>query len=294
MLLFHLFMFCVTMGHYVDGDEISCNGLVFGQVYYDREVLMENLGRPYNLVVHKYSGTLFFSHTIHKGTEVDFKIMAYDLNKRVYKDVKGIPGGYAIAYDPGNDDIYFGGHDGIYKYNFLTKSAEFFAEEGKSIWGLFIRNNFYYIDYPTQKLHVYIDDKFVKVAEAVNIEIDNFFVTRQQDIYFSNKTALYKVDKITRSTTVLDDDIAVRQIADDSYGDIYICGTNGIYVEDKPYTRIKQLAEIENVFGMTFDEHDRVIYSDKYTIYRLLPSNNSIACIGVVSPNKNENAFEEI
>ncbi|XP_064074786.1 uncharacterized protein LOC113396032 [Vanessa tameamea] len=143
--------------------------------------------------------------------------MSYDLNRKVAKDIKGVPGGYAIGYDPGNDDIYFGGHDGIYKYNFLTKSAEFFAEEGKSIWGLFIRNNFYYIDYPMQKLHVYIDDKFVKVAEAVNIEIDNFFVTKQKDIYFSNKTALYKVDKITRSTIVLDDDIAVRQIVDDSY-----------------------------------------------------------------------------
>nr|XP_026489587.1 uncharacterized protein LOC113396032 [Vanessa tameamea] len=201
--------------------------------------------------------------------------MSYDLNRKVAKDIKGVPGGYAIGYDPGNDDIYFGGHDGIYKYNFFTKSAEFFAEEGKSIWGLFIRNNFYYIDYPMQKLHVYIDDKFVKVAEAVNIEIDNFFVTKQKDIYFSNKTALYKVDKITRSTIVLDDDIAVRQIVDDSYGDIYICGSNGIYVEDKSYTRVKRLAEMENVFGMTFDENDHIIYSDKYAIYRLFPSNNN-------------------
>ncbi|CAH2096745.1 unnamed protein product [Euphydryas editha] len=284
MLLFLLFMFCVVE-HSVETDEISCNGLLFDHVYYDREVLLENLGRPYNLVMHKFSATLFFSHTVQKGTEVDFEIMTYDLNKNITSVVEGVPGGYAIAYDPGNDDIYVGGHDGIYKYNFLTKSAEFFAEEGKSIWGLFIRKNFYYIEYPTQKLHVYIDDKFVQVAEAVNIEVDNFFTTKRFDVYFSNKTALYKVDRISRSPLMLNDDIVVRQIIEDSFGDIYIGGNSGIYVEDKPYNRIRKVANIDNLFGMTFDENDHIIYSDKNAIYRLIPSNNSNACKSLLPPD---------
>nr|XP_034837062.1 ommochrome-binding protein-like [Maniola hyperantus] len=290
MLLFLLLLPYVATKH-GKRDEISCNGLIFDHVYFDREVLVEKLGRPYNLVVHKFSATLFFSHTVQNGTVVDFQIMSCDIKKKAYKcrDIDGVPGGYAVAYDSGNDDIYFGGHDGIYKYNFLTKSAEFFAEEGKSIWGLFVRNNFYYIEYPSQKLYVYVDDKFLEVAEAIDIEVDIFFVSKHRDIYFSNKTALYKVEKVSRSTIMLDDAISVRQIVEDSYGDIYFCANNGIYVEDKPYVRVKKVANIDNAFGMSFDEHDRVVYSDKNAIYRLLKSNDSRICYEMrSSPPKNE------
>lgn len=296
MLLFLLlFLPIVAMKHVAKKDDISCNGLIFDHVYFDREVLVENLGRPYNLVLHKFSGTLFFSHTIQKGTEVDFEIMSCNLNKKTCKEIEGVAGGYAVAYDPGNDDIYFGGHDGIYKYNFLTKSAEFFAEDGKSIWELFVRKNFYYIEYPAQKLYVYVDDRFVQVEEAIKIEVDHFFVTKQSDVYFSNRTALYKVEKSSKSTIVLDDDIAVRQIVQDSYGDIYFCGSTGIYVEDKPYHRIKKVAQIDNAFGMTFDEHDNVIYSDKNAIYRLLPSKKNLICYEMItSPSeKEEKGFKE-
>lgn len=295
MLLFPLLLPLVETKH-EKNNEIACNGLIFDHVYFDREVLVENFSRPYNLVVHKYSGMLFFSHTVKNGSTVDFEIMVCDLKNKpvVCKELEGVPGGYAIAYDPGNDDIYFGGHDGLYKYSFLTKSADFFAEEGISIWGIFIRNNFYYIEYPTQKLHVYVDDKFVAVAEAVNIEVDNFFVSKQKDIYFSNKTALYKVERVSRSTIMLDDTISVRQIVEDEYGDTYICGNDGIYVEEKPYNRVKKVADLDNAFGMAFDEYDRVMYSDKTAIYRLLKSDKSRICYEMLSPAEiDDNYFRD-
>lgn len=285
MLLFFLLLSTVSE-HSAKKDVISCNGVIFDHVYFDRELLIENLGRPYNLVLHKFSNILFFSHTIHNGTEVDFEIMSYDMSKKEIQKVEGIPGGYAIAYDPGNDDVYFGGHDGIYKYNFLNKSAEFFAEEGKSIWGLFVRKNFYYIEYPTQKLYVLVNEKFVQVAEAVNIEVDNFFVSKHNDIYFANKTALYKVEKNSKNTIVLSDEITVRQIVEDSYGDIYFSG-NGIYVENKPYFSVKKVADID-VFGIAFDENDYVMYSDRNAIYRLVQSNDSAICSGNFNPSAKE------
>lgn len=194
-----------------------------------------------------------------------------------------MPGGYAIAYDAGNDDIYFGGHDGIYKYNFLTKEAEFFAEEGKSIWGLFVRRNFYYIDYPSQKLYVYKDDRFVLVAEATNIEIDIFFVSKHFDVYFANKTALYKVEKPISEPIVLNDETQTRQIAEDNYGDVHFCASDGIYLEDKPYHRVKKVAAIDQAFGMTFDDVDNIVYSDRNNIYRLTPSRYSEVCLNAIS-----------
>nr|XP_037876604.1 ommochrome-binding protein-like isoform X1 [Bombyx mori]XP_037876605.1 ommochrome-binding protein-like isoform X1 [Bombyx mori] len=260
-------------------ETVSCDGVVFHDVYFDKKLLFSNYGRPYNLVMHKYTGILFFSHTIQNGTLVDFVITACHLEKNVCRDIAGVPGGYAIAYDSSNDDIYFGGHDGLYKYNFLTRSAEFFAEKGKSIWGIFIKRNFYYIEYPEQKLYVYQNDVFVKVAEAINIEIDNFFISKHHDIYFSNKTALYKIGKTKTNAIIMNDDVLIRQIVEDGYGDVYFCGSDGVYLEAKPYVKTKKIAVVENMFGITFDENDKVIYSDEHAIYRLENSNYSKECL---------------
>lgn len=275
MLLFFLLLSIVSELN-AKRDVTYCSGLMFDHVYYDKEILLQGLGRPHNLVLHKFSNTLFFSHTIHNGADVDFEIICYDMKKKEYHRVQNIPGGYAIAYDQGNDDIYFGGHDGIYKYNFLTKSAEFFSEKGKSIWGLFIRKNFYYIEYPIQKLYVYVDENFVRVAEAVNIEVDNFFVSQPNDIYFANKTALYKIERDTKRIIILSDNLTIRQIVEDTFGDIYFCG-NGIYVENKPFDNVKRVAQVD-AFGMIFDGNEDVIYSDGNAIYRLVPSNSSAMC----------------
>ncbi|CAF4838967.1 unnamed protein product [Pieris macdunnoughi] len=284
MLLLLLFVALNSAEKNNVNETVTCDGVVFHQVYYDRQILIKNLGRPYNLVMHKYSRTLFFSQTVQNKRGVDFEIKACDLS--IIKDdknpecyvIKGVPGGYAIAYDAGNDDLYFGGHDGIYKYDFQTKQAKFFSEKGKSIWGLFIRRNFYFIEYPSQKLYVYYNDRFVKVAEAVNIEVDIFFKSKMGEVYFANKTALYKVEKLTKHAIVLSDNIIVRQIADDTFGDVYICASDGVYLEDKPYHRVKKVADIERAFGLTFDERDNVMYSDEETISRLLPSNKSKTC----------------
>ncbi|XP_060806862.1 ommochrome-binding protein-like, partial [Amyelois transitella] len=255
---------------------IVCDGLVFNDVYFDKEVLFENINKPYNLVTHKFSGLIFFSHTIKNRTSIDFGIKVCHIKNKICNDVDGLPGGYAISYDASNDDMYLGGHDGIYVYNFLKKEATYFDEKGKSIWALFVRKNFYYIQYPSQKLYVYQNDAYVIVAEARNIEVDNFFIAKDDSVYYANKTALYKVEKNSRRIIVLDDDIIVRAIAEDSYGDIYFCGINGIYIEDKPYHRVKHIADIDQAYGLTFDENDRVIYSDATSIYRLQTSKSSI------------------
>ncbi|XP_030030640.1 ommochrome-binding protein-like [Manduca sexta] len=262
---------------------VVCDGVVFHDVYFDKELLVTNYGRPYNLVMHKYSGILFFSHTIQNGSLVDFGITACHLEKSVCKEIQGVPGGYAIAYDSGNDDIYFGGHDGLYKYNFLTKSAEFFAEKGKSIWGIFIRKHFYYIQYPSQRLFVYQNDMFVQVSEALNIEVDNFFISKYLDIYFSNKTALFRVSKNKKIAAILNDEIIIRQIVEDAYGDVYFCAHDGVYFEDKPFRRLKKIADIDHAFGLTFDENDHVIYSNKDSIYRLVPSKYGNLCYKALS-----------
>lgn len=281
----HLMLLFITSFNIVqsaNAEKIACDGLIFHHVYYDKEVLFTNVGKPYNLVYHKFSGILFFSHTVGESMHIDFAIKACHLHSKKCTDVKGIDGGYAIAYDVINDDIYMGGHNGIYQYNFLTKQAEFFDAKGKSIWALFIRKNFYYIEYPGQKLYVYKDSDFVEVAEAVGIEIDHFHVSRSNQIYFSNKTAVFKVIRAGKHTDVLSDEIVVKQIAEDNYGEIYFACVDGIYVEDRLDVGITKVITIDQCFGLTFDQNDNVIYSDKNSINRLVPSRHSELCYNAI------------
>ncbi|XP_053619702.1 ommochrome-binding protein-like isoform X1 [Plodia interpunctella] len=262
----------------VTSKTIICDGIIFNDVYYKQEVLFTDIGKPINLFIHKFSGVIFFSHTITNGTSIDFAIRSCHIDSRVCNEVKGLPSGYAIGYDAQFDEIFMGGSDGIYQYNFITKTATPFGAEDKNIWALYVNKNFYYIQYPSQKLYVLQEDGFFKVAEATKIEVEQFFISRDKSVYYSNKTALYKVELRSRKIIVLNDDIVVRQIAEDKYGDVYFCASNGIYVEDKPYRRIKCLAKIDDLYGLTFDELDRVIYSDATSIYRLDKSNYSKLC----------------
>lgn len=219
--------------------------------------------------------------------------MVCHVERKMCRDVPGVAGGYAITWDRGNNNIFFGGHNGIYSYNFLTNSVQYFSERGKSIWGLFVRRNFYYIQYPSQKLYVYKRKKFRMVPEASNMEIDNFFVTQQFEIYFSNKTGLYKVQKPRLKPYVLRLGINVKQITYDVYGDIYFCASDGIYTAEKRRRKIRKVAEINDMVGMDFHKagnsektkrkNYEIIYADKHNIYMLLPSARGKICINSTS-----------
>ncbi|XP_063389260.1 ommochrome-binding protein-like [Cydia fagiglandana] len=278
------FLLLLSISGVASGEFIKCDGVIFRGVYFDKVPFVRNFYKPSNLFLHKFSGMLFFSNTVLNGTNItDFTITSCSVDSGRCTDVHGIPGGFAIGYDQGNDDVYLGGHDGIYKYNFVSRAAEFFGEEGRSIWSLFIRKNFYYIRYPEQKLYVYVDSAFVKVAEAYYFEVDIFFISRQNDIYIANKTALYKIEHPSYTSIFLADNFVVRQIVEDGFGDIYFCGNDGIYIEDKPAYGVKRVAKIDDAYGLVFDENDQVMFSDRDTIYRLKQSPYSNECFYALS-----------
>lgn len=256
----------------------DCDGLIYDDVYNEREVIKSGLGKPINLVLHKDSDLLFFSHTVTKKGYSDFVAMTCHIIKKECVEIKNMQGAFAVACDQGNDDIYLGGEDGIYRYNFLTKSAEFFSEAGTSIWSIFIGRKFYYIEYPSQRLYVYRNDEFTPVLAAKYIQIDNFFESKTNNVYYSNRTALFKVEQFSKESIVLDARITVRQISEDNLGDIYICAKDGIYSEVRLFDGLKKLADIDNAYGLTFDDNNNAIYSDENGIYKLTPNDENYMC----------------
>lgn len=256
----------------------DCDGLIYDDVYNEREVIKTGLGKPINLVLHKDSDLLFFSHTTTNKNRTDFVAMTCHIIKKECVEITGMDGGFAVAYDQGNDDIYLGGESGIYRYNFLSQSADFFSEAGTSIWSIFIGKKFYYIEYPSQRLYVYYNDEFTPVEAAKDIQIDNFFVSKANNVYYSNKTAMFKIEQFSRESILLDARITVRQISEDNLGDIYICAKDGIYSETRLFDGLKKLADIENAYGLSFDENNNAIYSDENGIYKLTPNDDNYMC----------------
>lgn len=254
----------------------TCNRLLINNTWYDREIILSNFGRPYNLNIHKSSNTLFFSYSLQDNlADVDFQMAFINLNTKEHDVVAGIRGGCTVAIDQSNDVIYFGGSDGIYKYNMLTRLADDYKEKGKNIWSLYFRENLFYISYPDQKLYIDIDGKFVKVREFENFEVDSFHVMPNHDIYFANKSGFYLFDSSKLLVEPINELIGVRQIVEDNNGLLYVCTNVGIIMHSGD--EFVNVIDIKGIYGLAFDKENSFILSDEKNILRLTPSSKGCA-----------------
>lgn len=271
-MIVKIFMVTITVSTLDCLPDAKCNRIKIGENWYDREILWSHFGRPYSLYIHKSSNGLFFSYSSSETySDVDFQLAYYDINTRDYQTIAGIRDGCSVAIDQANDEIYLGGTDGIYKYNMLTRLADFYKEKGKNVWTLFYRRNLFYISYPEQKLHIEMDGRFAVVKEFENIEIDHFHVATNDDIYYANKSGLFMYDKKNMQTEVINELLTVRQIVEDNDGDLYICTNFGVFVDVK-FEGLKKILDFKNVHGLAFDKDNNFIYSDETSIVRLLYS----------------------
>lgn len=272
-MFINLYILITAVTYYVESlPEVACNRLKIGDNWYDRHILWANIGRPYNLNVHKTSNSLFFSYSLPETySDVDFQLGYFNIDSKEYQTIAGIRGGCSVAIDQMNDDIFLGGSDGIYKYNMLTKLADFYKEKGKNIWSLFYRKNLFYISYPDQKLHIEYDGKFATVKEFENFEIDHFHVSSMNIIYFANKTGLYKYDNEKMIAQSVNELVTVRQIVEDNEGDTYVVTNFGVFADGK-FEGLKKILDIKNIYGLTFDKDNNFIYSDEKNIIRLVYS----------------------
>ncbi|XP_028156995.1 ommochrome-binding protein-like, partial [Ostrinia furnacalis] len=220
---------------------------------------------------HKSSNTLFFSYSLPDTySDVDFQLAYIDLDTRESEIIAGIRGGCTVAIDQGNDEIYLGGSDGIYKYNMLTKLADNYKEKGRNIWSLYFRANLFYISYPDQKLYIDVDGKFIRVSEFEHFEVDNFHVMPNNDIYFANKSGLYFFDNLKLTIETVNELVTVRQIVEDNDGRLYVCTNFGILLRGgNEFTKV---LDLKGIYGLAFDKDNNFIMSDEKNIVKLVHS----------------------
>ncbi|CAB3249659.1 unnamed protein product [Arctia plantaginis] len=296
--MYFLLLFLSARSSIAQSDiNVVCDGVVFNGQYYDKQLLFKDFGRSYNLVMHEATGQLFFSHAVNNDTYSFRKIKSCDIHNKTCNAVMGINGGNAIFYDQQNNELYFGGYDGVYKYNFMTNKAEILHEKGMPIWDLFINNKkIYFITYKGKNLYVYKDNSFDKVQEVADVQVENFFITKHSKLYFSNDTGLYMVENhhIPFDPAILiKNNVTVRQITEDIYGNAYFCAKDGIYIDDLVSGSIKQLAHIDDLSSIvlipTGVYSNNIIYSDKDAIYSLSPSRYGYYCYNSTQSDQKEN-----
>lgn len=254
--------------------EDKCNRINMKGQWYAKEILLKNPGRPQNLIIHKHNSILFFSFTILETyLDTGFQIATYKMETKEYSVVPGLVGACAIAIDQASGEVYLGGSEGIYKYKLISQTVELYAEKDINIWSLFFYKYLFYISYPEQKLYMKMGNKFTKVKEFQNFEVDQFYASENM-IYFSNKTGLYRFDRheMLLTVTVIKEYITVRQITEDNKGVVYACTNLGVFSLDKKVEGIRLFVDSKDIHGIAFDKDNHVTMSDDEGIFKLVSS----------------------
>lgn len=251
----------------------DCPGLKIDGVYYETETLREDLDRPYLLVVDNSTNNLYFSYNV-KENDDEFRSARLNLNTKEFNNIEGVTNGFAQTVDQTTHEIYIGGSDGIYKYDYGQNKAEIIGERGSNIWTLYFKDVLYYSLFPHQFLYVMEDGQSRRFPDLEDTKVDHFVIDKENDIFFSNNTGLFSQKKGTKNAVLYKETPVLRSLTTDKNGNVYACLQDGIYAVRKSTTSLERVVEINDGFGLAFDNDNNIVYSDASRLIRLKITRN--------------------
>ncbi|XP_026324284.1 ommochrome-binding protein-like [Hyposmocoma kahamanoa] len=247
------------------------------------DVLEQGLNRPYQLVYYKKNHEIFFSNNVGNFTEDKFEIrrlhVAVGSNITNVK-VDNVENGFAVAIDNENDAVYFGGSDGVHKYDLKEDKLEKIINN-HDIWDMFFKKHLYFITYPGQRLYKYSDFKrkhskgleWKDVHEKfIHERIYQFAIDKDDDVFITNDTGLFMIKNGTEHRRHITGETVFRCIELNNEGEAHFCGKNAIFVVHKETHTLNEIVYVKNIFGLTFDNAGHIIYSNPTKIVKLTPS----------------------
>ncbi|KAJ0181291.1 hypothetical protein K1T71_003376 [Dendrolimus kikuchii] len=251
--------------------EKSCDGVEVNKTIHKKDIIAKGIDRPYQLSV--FEDSFYFSYNFGNDTQDTFKI-GHLKKKDDMESFDTIKNGFATAIDRENKIAYFGGSEGIYEAD-LNKNREIkpvFEGHKYNIWDMFFDQHLYFILYPSLLLYKKVGNTTERV-EHIDKEIYHFVIDDDNDTFIATKDGIYEIKNGTTESIHYDGPKLFRALEIDREGNAYFCGQNGIYVADKHNHTLVEIASIKDIFGLTFDEDNHIIYSDPHEIVRLLPEN---------------------
>lgn len=250
----------------------KCAGIKVNGVSHKEKVLINGINRPYQLSCYKKNKTdhiIYFSYNIGPQNESTFEIGYYEGGNRVPEPIKDVKNGFATAVNHEEDRIYLGGSEGIYVHNLTSNTSHTELLVPKhDIWDLFYKDFLYFIVFPSRRLYKYHAGK-TDLLEHIHEKIFHFVIDGDGDTFISNKTGLYMIKKDSKHRIHIKGPKIFRAFEVNRKGVAHFCGQNKVYVADKEKHTLDEIAKIKNIFGLTFDDDDNMIYSDPHQIVKL-------------------------
>ncbi|KOB69904.1 Ommochrome-binding protein [Operophtera brumata] len=239
----------------------DCDGVKINDIYHDLEVLHEGLDRPYLLTVDHSTNILYFSYSIE---EDEFKTARINLNTKEFKNIKGVNNGFAQTVDQKTHDIYIGGSDGIYKYDYGQDNAVFFEANDTNIWYLYFKDVLYFSAYPSQFLYTIENGQTSRFKDLEDTKVDNFVIDNNNTMFYTNATGLYSQEKGTKNAVLFKEfpETGVRGLTTDVNDKVHVCLRDGIYAVNKEKIVLDKVLDVDDAFGLSFDNDNNLVYAD--------------------------------
>ncbi|KAJ8727482.1 hypothetical protein PYW07_001601 [Mythimna separata] len=248
---------------------------------FQKEILLKDIESPYQLAIDHETNTLFFSYTA-RSDEM-FKTAYFSLKTGRYGIVRGIRGGFSNAV--ATDTVYMGGEDGIYTYDYSTKTAiNLLVKDNANIWQMFYSDGLYFTTYPEETAYFYKETKVVEVPALQGIRVMLLAVTTEKDLLYFNGSGAYLYTRSNGKHLYLDDMVA-NGVAADLNGQLYISSPTGIYYYNNYLKEIEHLAKIDNIYGIAIESDGNIIYASENSIIRLIPMKGT--CSRITETGKN-------
>lgn len=235
---------------------------------YVKETLTSIPHSPNQLSVDKTTNTLYFSFDFGQGEYVPAIL---NIETKSLSVLKGVKDAFAIANDNTTGDMYFGGSHGIYKYNANKKLLQRLNFNNLDIWWLFIKNQIYFIKFPSLIAFYYVHKNVKPVPELKDNVVHQFVLDKDDNIFFINGTGLFGIKNNDNQAILLRDHPKFLGITTDNNGFVHVCSEEGIFVVTSVIQKVKKVINAQGVLGITFDSSNNLIYSNSHDIFRLIP-----------------------
>jgi hypothetical protein len=208
-----------------------------------KEVLVSMAHSPNQLAVDRAANTLYLSFDSGQGEYIP---AALKIETKKLTVLKGVQDAFAIAHDAVENEMYFGGSHGIYKYNPVKKNLKRLAVGNLDVWWLFVKKNMYFIKFPSLNAYSYQNRTMRNVPQLRSKTIHQFVFDNEDNIFFINTTGLYGVKNDSDDAILLRDYPRFLGMALDNKGQIYVCSDDAIFVVSKLVQKVVRLLAVSN------------------------------------------------
>lgn len=250
-------------------DTISC--ITIRGNNFEKEILKDHVESPYQLAIDHDTQTLFYSYTARAEDDMFYSALI-SLKTGLSAKVSGIRGGFANAINNNQNIVYMGGEDGIYKFDYKTKTAtNLHIKDDVNIWQMFYKDGLYFTTYPDEKVYFYKNDEVVKVPALEHVKVMLIAADRNKNLVYFNSSGMFMYER-DESKTVFLNDVVANGVTSDIESNIIFSTANGIYYFNDELKEVEQIADIDNVYGVAIESDGNIIYASENSIIRLRPT----------------------